>query len=72
MSISKQEFIAQYCSRSGLQQYQNEDGYRVDGCEPEIAVTCDCDEDLCQGWQMMSQHTFDAWEKTAPGRFRTS
>ncbi len=53
------EFVDGYMSRSGLSPYSLDgdrvthitaSGYRFE----RIATKCDCDEDVCEGWAMIS------------------
>lgn len=52
--ITKSEFINGYCMRSGLQQYQNAGGYYLNERQ-YLAVTCNCEDSLCEGWRMMTR-----------------
>lgn len=53
--MTKDEFIAAYCARSGV--------HWDDIKEHREAVPCDCGEDICQGWQMVPRDAPQAGER---------
>jgi hypothetical protein len=45
--ITKKEFIEKYCERSDM-------AYKVMLKYKRMAAPCNCDEPMCQGWQMVN------------------
>lgn len=46
--MTKEEFIAGYCERSGVTwKYLS---------QRKVALPCECDSDLCEGWAMVSNN----------------
>jgi len=54
--MTKTEFIDAYGTASKLMQWRVQGGFDV-GTRKLRAFPCDCDSDMCQGWQMI--HTTD-------------
>jgi hypothetical protein len=49
--ITQTEFIKQFCENSDITEKElNELG--------KFAFPCDCDEEVCQGWEMLSLENF--------------
>lgn len=51
--MTRAEFIDAYCARSGVSEHKTRSGFATEGHE-RIAVTCQCGESDCPGWQMRS------------------
>lgn len=51
--MTKQEFIAFYCGEA-LAEYKTEFGMEING-RKRFALTCNCGDDLCLGWAMISE-----------------
>lgn len=51
--MTRDEFIDGYMARSGLSMsHRLPDGFEVEGWR-QVAVPCDCGEDICEGWAML-------------------
>jgi hypothetical protein len=51
--MTREEFIDGYITRSELQKYRTVDGWAHNG-STHVALPCQCGEDGCDGWAMVS------------------
>lgn len=52
--MSREEFIAGYCDRSGIApERRTATGFRI-GERERVAVPCACEEEGCEGWAMVA------------------
>lgn len=52
--MTKDEFITGYLERSGLTEFRTANGW-ANGRVECIAVVCECEDELCDGWRMLSR-----------------
>jgi len=50
--MTKEEFISNYCKRSKISWEELS--------KTQVILPCDCGDDYCQGWQMVSKGEKDA------------
>ncbi len=52
--MTREQFIARYCDESNIKaEDRTATGFRRGNYE-RVAIPCDCGEDGCEGWQMVS------------------
>lgn len=54
--MTRDEFIDGYLARSDFTQYRTPDGYAIDGHGGAVALPCECGEEGCDGWAMISNN----------------